>query len=237
MTRRHRSGFTLLELILSLAMVAMLSLTLYVSMTVAFKARRSAEAAVAPARAVSIAADLIGRDLENVVPPTGLLSGPFYGTIEGGAGGAGEGELAALEFHSVGSDGELIGPGGAGDNLPLVEGVRRVSLFVDSAAQPPVLVRRVTRNLLAATEEQPEDEVVCRGVRNFAVRYYDGTTWTEDWDSTIVDNALPMAVLIELAIEVPSPNAATPPSVARVTRLIPIATAQPLDTTGTGVAQ
>ena len=63
-----------------------------------------------------------------------------------------------------------------------------------------VLLRRVTRNLLATRVEDPEAEVLCRGVRSFDLMYYDGTDWQEDWDSAAHDNTLPLAVLITLEL-------------------------------------
>ena len=47
---------------------------------VAFRAKTTADNAVKPMRAATIVSDLIGRDLGSVLPPTGLLAGPFTGT-------------------------------------------------------------------------------------------------------------------------------------------------------------
>ena len=63
-----------------------------------------------------------------------------------------------------------------------------------------VLLRLVTRNLLATRVEDPEPEVLCRGVRSFDLMYHDGTDWQEDWDSAEHDNTLPRAVLITLEL-------------------------------------
>jgi prepilin-type N-terminal cleavage/methylation domain-containing protein len=86
-------------------------------------------------------------------------------------------------------------------------GVKRIELLVRPPATPggePDLVRRVTHNLLAATEPVPDEEVLCRGVTAFAIRYYDGTQWYDEWDSTQYGDCVPMAV--EVVLEVARPQ-------------------------------
>lgn len=217
----RRRGFTLLELLLAMGMVAMLSLSLYSALGAAYKGKRSAEAAVKPARATAIAADLIGRDLESVMPASGNLAGPFVGYHQGTIGSATD----ALQFHTVGND-------NGWDDVPMSEGIRRVELGVRTDVSPPALVRRVTRNLLATVEPEPEEEVLCRGVKSFAVRYYDGYSWFEDWDSTLLDGALPFAVQIEIELDA-GENGSQLSSVQqaryRLVRLIPLSTGKPMD--------
>jgi len=219
MTTGRTRGFTLLELMLAMTLVAIVSLSLYASLRVAFKAKQSAEAAVAPVRGGAIAADLVCKDLESVPPPTGILAGPFIGTSQAGA-GAGS-ELDVLDFYSVGEDATP-----AQQTLPMQEGMRHIELSVRTDVDPPVLVRRITRNLLSTTNDDTEEEVLCRGVRSLAIRYFDGTNWYDDWDSTTADNTLPVAVQITLEIQAdPSLPAsqAQNQSTSRVTRTIPLA--------------
>ncbi|HEV8292326.1 MAG TPA: type II secretion system protein GspJ, partial [Tepidisphaeraceae bacterium] len=47
----------------------------------------------------------------------------------------------------------------------------------------------------------PEEEILCRNVRSFALRYYDGTQWYEEWDSTQMGDILPLAVQVDLQIQ------------------------------------
>lgn len=71
-----------------------------------------------------------------------------------------------------------------------------------------VLVRRVWRNIapLAQNLVNPDEEVICRGVRNFALRYFDGTNWLDNWDPTQTNNALPAAVEVTLELNRPAPD-------------------------------
>jgi prepilin-type N-terminal cleavage/methylation domain-containing protein len=235
--RRRQSGFTLLELILALGMVAMLTLTLYMGLTVTVRAKERAFAAVAPVRTALLAADLVRQDLESVLPCKQLLAGPFIGTSQNGA--------DILDFYCLGSDvgwhaapvaEQGLTPAQGGD-VPWSEGPRHVVLYLDTSSQPPSLVRSVTRNLLAPTVPPPDDEVLCRNVRSFTVRYYDGTDWQDSWDSTTLGDILPQAV--ELTFEAvidDQPKPGQQPVVYKVTRVFPLACATP-PTADTGAAQ
>jgi type II secretion system protein J len=226
-TRRRRNGFTLMELSLAMGMMAMLALTLYMSITIALRARDSAAANIAPVRAATVASDLIRQDLESVLPPTGNLAGPFIGYSNGGLP---NGRSDAITFYCVGNDQAL------GD-VPLAEGIRRVDLLVRTDVTPPVLVRQVNRNLLAQAEMPPEEEILCRNVRSLAIRYFDGTTWQETWDSTTMGDVLPTAVEMTLDLEF-ARRPGEPPQPYRVMRIIPLACAKPpADLTDTGGAQ
>jgi prepilin-type N-terminal cleavage/methylation domain-containing protein len=181
--RLSRKGFSLLELLIALSMASMLMLALYTAMRVTLKARDAATAAVDPVRSATIAMDLIQQDFEAVPPPapsdtsTNILFGPFYGEHQAG----GRGDNDNVEFCSIGAD-------------PIDGDVTQDN------GQSPVLVRRVTRNLLPASEAPYDEEVLCKDVRSFSLRYFDGTTWQEDWDSTLYDDSLPLSVAVTLEL-------------------------------------
>ena len=220
--RRPRRGFSMLELLLALAMIAMLSATMYMGLHIAVRAREQAASVVGPMRTAVLAADLMRQDLESAVAPGSStasalsLARPFVGVSANGA--------DTLDFGTIGSDGSL-------DERPLSEGARRVEIGVRSNVTPPVLVRRVTRNLLASTEPEVEEEVLCRGVKSFTCRYFDGTIWQESWDSTAMGDVLPVAVEMTLEMNVPGARPGAEPRVYRVTRIVPLACAKPADAT------
>jgi type II secretion system protein J len=231
--RRH-SAFTLLELILAMGLVAMLSLTLYSCFNTAYKAKRTAESTVKPVRAVSAAMELITKDIQNTVKPvltatmdpTAIppqrLARWFAGGYEGGMGS----EAAWLDFHTIGSD--------AIPNLgAFSEGIRRVVWTTRSEGTTTLLVRRVTRNILAPEEQEPEEQIICRDVKAFALRYYDDQTgeWYEEWDSTggnpvIQLNQIPTYVQVDLTVGLDTVQQRNQQQRQyHVTRVIPIATA------------
>ena len=102
--------------------------------------------------------------------------------------------------------------GAAASLMPGVCDVRMVDLLLVPSNSGPVLVRRVTTNLLTGTTQQPYEEVICRGVRSFNVRYFNGSGWLDSWDSTQYENMAPTAV--EVTVELQRPDA----DLVRVTR-------------------
>lgn len=192
-TSRSRKGFTLLELVIALAMVAILATSLYVSIRIAFRAQATAEAAVTPSRTMDLAMEFLRADFENALPQGDNLAGAMSGVTSTDARGNLSEEVvlyttAASPLRSSGN-GEI----------------KQVELLVtttDDSSQY-VLVRRVTRNLLSALEVEPDEQIICRNVKTFDVRYFDGSDWLDDWD-TSETNALPMAVEVNLEIELPS---------------------------------
>jgi hypothetical protein len=203
-------------LLIALAMSSMLMLALYTAMRVTMKSRDSAAAAVDPIRSASIAMDLIQQDFEAVPPPapsdtsTNILFGPFYGEHQAG----GRGDNDNVQFCSIGADPV---EGDVTQAPPLSEGVRKIEFYVtQDNGQSPMLVRRVTRNLLPSSEAPYDEEVLCKDVRSFSLRYFDGTTWQEDWDSTLYDDSLPLSVAVTL--ELGNPNSDKPGQ--RISRVI-----------------
>ncbi len=225
-TRRQR-GFTLLEMLVAMSMIVVLAVSMYASLRIGFRARISAERAVAPARAVQLAMDLLRRDLESALPPNGEFAGPFFGErMDQG------GMLADIvEFYCVSEAPEMADPPGQG-------GIRRVQYGLEMPASENrgVLVRRITPSLWSTIELEPEYEVLCRGVRSFALRYWDGLMWQEMWDSTALGDILPIAIEVNLEIDRPGadPDQAEP---YRVTRIITLSCYTNPEVEGTAVEQ
>ena len=215
---RRDSGFSLLELTLAMTMAAMLAMSLYTALNVTIRAQRSAARAVEPTRAAVIAADLLRQDLESVPPPTGILAGPFIGIHSAGNAG---GDSDSVQFCTIGAD------AGAASDAPLSEGIRRVELLLSNDTSPPVLIRRVTRNLLASSEPLVEEEIICRNVQGFSLRYYDGYSWQDAWDSTTLGDVLPIAVSMTLQIGVGDASSGQPPR--QISRVVSLSCAKPSD--------
>lgn len=230
---RTSRGFTLLELILAMAMIMVLSASLFSTLNIVFRAKRSAERAVRPVRISSIVSDIITKDLESVVMPSAAsndttgtaiyLAGPFVGTP------------TAVTFCCLQSDGL---PG----DVPLSEGIREVTFGVSNDASQPTLLRNVRRNLLAPTVEEPQEEVICRNVESFELGYFDGVDWYTDWDSTQLEGAIPTIVRIDLKIRVAEPGQdptqpGTQFTVVPVQRMIHLAIAKPTSIDPTAITQ
>jgi hypothetical protein len=62
------------------------------------------------------------------------------------------------------------------------------------------LVRKITRNLLSPRDVDPEEQVLCRNVTSLNLRYFDGDSWLDTWDSTADANSLPLAMEVEIQV-------------------------------------
>ena len=184
----RRRAFTLLEMLLATTIVALLAGSLYAAMSTAFKARRTALASVDDVRKVNTAMELLRADLLATVPPRATLSGSFVGQAGGGLTGA---ISDGLTFSAAVTD---VQPGaGVGD-------IKKIEYACQTSTSGTMdLVRRVTTNLLSQVTAEPKEEVLCRGLASFTLRYYDGTNWATEWDSTKT-NALPTAVEVTLGL-------------------------------------
>ncbi len=193
-----RRGFTLLELAVGLVMVAVVGVSLATAMSIAFRARSSAREQTNVVREAMIAMDVVQQEIASALPPKAesLLAGPFMGY----SAGTFESSADTLEFYSLARD------AGAPDDDPLSDGPRWIELSLSSDGERGVLVRRMRRNLLATVLDDPVEEALLAGVRAFGLRYFDGTQWYEEWDSTSYNNSLPLAVEVTLELDRPSPT-------------------------------
>ena len=237
--RRPRSacrGFTLLELIVALAMVAALCVPLYQTLRIAFKAKVRAEADMIPSRVSELAMEFLRSDIECALQPT--PNSPGYATTTTTPVVQAAGTSATVPVSLAGSfvgidsrddrghDGDDLtfyttsdGPEHiAGDGeIKLVE----LTVLTPNGSTDHVLVRRVTRNLLSPQPVNPDDEVLCRHVASFNLRYYDGTDWQDSWDSTQQSNELPVAVEVTLQLDPPADAPQNQPA-KKFIRIFPI---------------
>jgi type II secretion system protein J len=216
-----RRAFTLLEVLVATLLTALLVGSLYASLSTAFKARRSALAANGPVRKTCIALELISEDLRSAVIPNtvtaGVTSGQaglvLAGAFQGqDAQGDGDRDADTLVFHSVANSPEPA---------ELIGDIKKVELACEPAADglSQNLVRRVTTNLLAPVVPEPQTEILCRGVRAFNLRYFDGSDWLDTWDSTTINNALPLAIEVTLQLD-PEPAQAASQAGYLATRVL-----------------
>jgi type II secretion system protein J len=198
-----RHGFTLIEVLLALVVLAIVMVVVHSVFYSAIQLRNKAEQAFTDAVPLQHTLAVIKRDLENITVPGGTLSGTFQTTLT-----TGSSSTAALAHN-----GQQCGPvfytaaGTLDDNQPWSE-MRKVTYYL----MPPTnnnpgldLVRSVTRNLLPVATEEYQDQVLMSGVNNLELEYYDGNTWQTTWDSTTTtlttsSNTLPKAVKIELTL-------------------------------------
>lgn len=232
------SGFTLLELLIAMAMVGIVALSLFLSLGTAFKARAAADRAVEPSRTAALALDLIAKDIAAAYPPGGSLANTFLGLPDSSGNppktpGPMTGTVAGAFEGTDGTDDH----GNPGDDLLFFttaespnhqEGANGDQKYVElrtvtsQNGNDILLVRKVYNNLLGQTQEDPDTEVICRGVAGFNLRYFDPviSDWVDSWDCSQYSNGLPAAV--EITLQLDRPGADGQSRILTFTRVVPV---------------
>jgi len=168
-----RRGFTLLELILALGITVTVAGTLATVLYTAYRARAATQRAIIAARTTGLVTQIFSQDVENALPPNGILAAEFFGEID------------KLSFYTTSPE----------PWAELPADIKRVEYeLVPGADGTSDLVRRVTVNLLQTIEQEPPEEIICRGVTLLELSYFDGYAWQDTWDSNTTENTLPTAV-------------------------------------------
>ena len=184
------AGFTLLELILAIALMDVIAVVLYSSMHIAFKTKASCQASLKPYQSVTPIFEFIRKDLTSAMQPDGILAGVFvgedvpYNNLQ---------DADTLSFYSAAYQPKV---GEITSNVIYVE----YGLENDYERDQIVIKRFTNKNILSPTAVDPEEEVIGRNIAGFDVQYYDGTTWLETWDSSEQDGTLPWGVQITISI-------------------------------------
>lgn len=179
-------------------MTAMLAGGLYATLSAAFKARRNSNDEIGTFRRAELAADFVCTELRSAVVPNGILAGTFMGT-DGTSITGRESDTVSFYRTADATDQDVC----QGD-IMMVE----LACEPSSRGTGMDLVRRVRRNLLAPTFYDMPGEVLCRDVLAMNIRYFDGMSWLDSWDSTTVENSLPLAVEVSLTIASDEPPSA-----------------------------
>jgi prepilin-type N-terminal cleavage/methylation domain-containing protein len=219
-TLSRSRGFTLIELLLASVLVSVAAIMMFSALRTAVAARDACARTTEPTRTGDLAFEIIRKDFENAVPPTGILAAAFTGNDYPDDRG---GEADEVTFFTTAPGPQHV----SGDGE-----VRRVQYYITSPDGPQgerVLVRKVVHDLLAQEEPPGDEEIVLRGIAGFSLQYYDTTAagLVTSWDSTQRENALPTMVQVGIDIERPDPTlpAGSPPRVFRFTRHVQISCA------------
>ncbi len=216
-------GFTLLELLLAVLVFSIVLAAIHVVFFSAFKLQNRTADAIERSLPLQQTIAIIKRDLANLVPPGGALSGALQSipTISNGSGmSSSMNRQNGPQFYTT--------VGTVDENTPWGE-VERVSYFL----APPTnstpgmdLHRLVMRNLLPVTTEQTADQFLMSGVESISFQFYDGNAWRDTWDSTQADattgltNNLPHGIKIQLQLYSENRSHGTPSPVELVVPLI-----------------
>jgi prepilin-type N-terminal cleavage/methylation domain-containing protein len=227
--KRRAAGFTLIEMLVALAMVVVIAASLVSTLWTAYHAVRQADANIAPVDQACTALDIVSDDLANALQQSPGAATANANPLIGMSNAANNYETTAfLGTQEQGNNGQAADDvvffttsespvhTSANGEIKCVE----YKVVQPTGSSDLVLVRRVTRNLLPSTGQTGsiDEQVVCRGVYEFVVQYSPSgafppsTDLTSDraWDaSQQTDPVIPAAVRITLVLNQTQPNGRT----------------------------
>lgn len=187
----NRPGFTLLEVLLAMAILAVIAGILHSVLRAGYLATRVTAEAAGKTRTLVLTIDHLAAALGSAVPPRGILAGPFLGedqTVNG---------YDYISFHTTLSSADSV----ANEWSDIVH----VEYYLEADVEGNPHLRQVTtRNLLAPGDTLADSGVLCHHVESLEFRYFDGESWYDSWDSTLLDSTLPEAVEITLTLRSPT---------------------------------
>lgn len=204
------TAFTLIEVILAIAIFAIVLVAMNTAFFAALRLRQKTSEAVESTRPLNHGLALLRRDLQNAVPPGGVLKGDFRsGGAGGGVGsssssGTGKGAVVnTLGSQNPGLD-FFTSTGALNDDAPWGD-IQEVNYQLMDPLDPAHsygkdLVRTVNRNLLATATQATEVQRLAGNIENLDFSYFDGTQWRDSWDTTSGDTGLPRAVRISVQL-------------------------------------
>jgi len=195
---RGRKAFTLIEIMLAVAIFAIVLVAINGVFYSALRLRRKASEAIEQSLPIQQTLAIIKRDLQGLVAPGGTLTGPLQSGV-------------AITGNTVGGSSSMDQQGGTViytatgiiDETSPWANVQKVSY---SLRQPMLqtsrggrdLFRLVTRNLLPVAQEEVEEQWLMGDVQQLQFSFYDGTGWRNTWDSTTETTVLPQAIKVEI---------------------------------------
>lgn len=204
------TAFTLIEVILAIAIFAIVLVAMNTAFFAAVRLRQKTSDALESSRPLNQGLALLRRDLQNAVPPGGVLKGDFR---SGGAGGGAGSRSSATTgkgavVNTLGSQNPgldfFTATGALGDDAPWGD-IQEVNYQLmdplDSAhSYGKDLVRTVNRNLLATATQATEVQRLAGNIENLDFSYFDGTQWRDTWDTGSGDTGLPLAVRVSVQL-------------------------------------
>jgi type II secretion system protein J len=176
---RSNRGFTLLELLIATAVGATVLLVINATFFTALRLYNGTHDSLDRDRMLERTLAIVRRDISGIMVPGGVLSGQLQTTNFSSTVQQTEGDRITPDFYT--STGRVDGW------TPFAD-VQMVAYYLapsTDGGNSRSLVRAVSRNLLPTQTETPEEQVLMTGVADASVMFYDGSGWTEEWDSSV----------------------------------------------------
>jgi prepilin-type N-terminal cleavage/methylation domain-containing protein len=188
-------AFSLLEVILALAVIALVLAAIAPALVGTMRAQRQAARVLEPLAQEQVALALLRDDLLSAPLPNGSVSQPF--TVEVGNPEGRRGDTLTLFSDAA----PVLHPRIARRAPELGQAVITWKLLAAEDGRGLTWTRSRNANLLATgTVPRPEAEVVLERVAELTVEALSGTTWSSDYNSDQKGGVLPMALRIRYAL-------------------------------------
>ncbi len=195
--KNSRSAFTLIEVLLAVGIFAIVLFAINTVFFSALKLEHATSRAVDARAPLNQAFAMLRHDLQGAVQPmtnSTLLPRNF---ITGGrSSGLGSSQVGSLEFYTT--------TGVIGDDAPWSD-LQKVRYGLVAAADRTTakgqdLVRVITRNVLATTTTEEDEQFLMSDVESVEFLCYNGTDWRKTWDTSAGDVGLPQAVKVRVQL-------------------------------------
>jgi prepilin-type N-terminal cleavage/methylation domain-containing protein len=214
--RTHERGITLLELLVAVAILGVIAGLLYGTFTRTLAGRDRASIALERYATARAALDWIERDLEGAFA-TGLFPSStkrFFGSARADSPTEERAPLLDFTTTSALSVPPLTGPALPDEDRTVMHGDQiRAIYHLEKPADPDAvgldLVRYEYRPPLRTELKDATRAVIAHGIASVELRYFDGSTWHEEWDSTGSSSGDDRAIaprLVEARIRVANPG-------------------------------
>jgi prepilin-type N-terminal cleavage/methylation domain-containing protein len=193
---RSGAAFTLIELVLSLAIAAVVLAAINAVFFGALRLRASTVAVAEQTLPVERAVETIKNDLASIRPPS---TNGYVGPMGTDATAVGMTKPLLLELFTSSAH--------ISDDVPWGD-VQKIDYWLQPPTNPASgatgmdLIRGVTRNLLASTPESPEPHRLLGNLQNLRFSYFDGTNWNDTWSVTLSN--VPIAIKVFLTFTKPA---------------------------------
>ena len=201
---RAGEGFTLIEVLLAVAIFAIVLVAIHTVFYSAVRLRNTTTASIEQSIPLQQTVATIKRDLANIVMP----GGTFFGELQTAQTGTSYtnllNNLSPVNDAMPGQSGPAFytAAGVLRDGYPWGN-IERVSYYLAAPTNNTPgkdLIRSVTRNLLPIVPEEPENQPLMSGLQSITFLYWDGLQWRDYWDSTIETKKLPYGIKVQLQL-------------------------------------
>jgi type II secretion system protein J len=219
--RLTQAGFTLMEVMFATMAFALILLVMQMTFSGALGLRNRMQKRIDQHAALTQAMSVMKRDLENMIVTGGLMAEGMVCTELGSP----EMPDDQLEFYSTTAVVSDQFPWGDVQKVGYLLGVDPIQTVTTNLGQ--ALMRMSLNTLpLEANEEPPVETLMLDNVRSLQFEFFDGLEWSQTWDSSVNEPAVPLAVRAMVEVFTTNPN-----PTGRETRiwevLVPILTIKP----------